>query len=138
MNLAPMENRNPDGCANHCAPEPTQENQGERVAEARERIVELSKTVKNEGPARAARVAPAAWPSAVKYGSGLRNAMTNAAEATAGQIRYPQIKTAASATPYAGQTGPRLLLLMLAVAWPNFPAMKYEAKTAANCIAYAR
>jgi hypothetical protein len=64
--------------------------------------------------------------------------MTNAAEATAGQIRYPHIKTAASATPYAGQTGPRLLLLMLSVAWPNFPAMEYAAKTATNCIAYAR
>ena len=33
-------------------------------------------------------------------------------------------KTAASATPYAGHTGPRLLLLMLDVAWPSLPATK--------------
>src|SRR6476660_3543644 len=47
--MALMENRNPDGCADYCAPKPTQENQGECIAQARERIVEFSKTVKNEG-----------------------------------------------------------------------------------------
>src|SRR6185369_9416424 len=58
--------------------------------------------------------------------------MTNALAAIAGQTRYPQASVLASATPYAGHTGPRLLLRMLLVAWPSLPATKYAAKTLMN------
>src|SRR6476659_2078727 len=45
----------------------------------------------------------------------------------------PNARSEARAIPYAGQTGPRLLLLMLVVACPSLPATKYARNTAVSC-----
>jgi hypothetical protein len=45
----------------------------------------------------------------------------------------PYARREASAIPYAGQTGPRLLLLMLVVACPSLPATKYARNTVVSC-----
>jgi hypothetical protein len=69
---------------------------------SRKREIELSKFATRRSrkvPVKAAMVAPAAWPSAVKAGSGLRKATKNAADATAGNISYPHISMAANAIP---------------------------------------
>ena|SRR5215813_11532733 len=106
---------------------------------SRNREMELSNLPmrrRRKVPIRAAERDPTVCPKAVKYDSGLKAAITNMPIETAGQIRYPQSKIAASATPYAGHTGPRLLLLTLAVACPSLPAIKYAAKTAMNWTTY--
>ena len=71
---------------------------------------------RRNAPVTAASVAPAAWPAAVSANTGLWKATTKQLAAIAGQTREPQASTAASAIPDAGQTGPRLPLLMLVVA----------------------
>src|SRR5580765_6240223 len=67
-------------------------------------------------PDMAAIVAPAACPAAANGDTDPCAATTNALSAIPGQTRYPYIRNDASAIPYAGQTGPRLLLRMLVVA----------------------
>src|SRR5258706_6114664 len=86
---------------------------------------------RRKAPVIAASVAPAAWPSEVMCGTGLKNAARKAPAITPGHRRYPYTKVAASAMPYAGHTGPRLLLLMFAVAWPSLPATTYARQTIA-------
>ena len=60
----------------------------------------------------AASVAPVACPAAAMTVTGLETATTNAAVMMPTHARDPYRMTAASATPYAGHTGPRLLLLI--------------------------
>src|SRR4051794_21729157 len=89
-------------------------------------------------PTIAASVAPADCPSAVMGGTGLKNATRNAPTITPGHTRYPYFKIAASAIPYAGHTGPRLLLLMFVVACPSLPATTYARQTIAIWTKYFR
>jgi hypothetical protein len=79
-------------------------------------------------PLVAANVAAAAWPSAAAGGTEL-SATRKALAVIAGQTWTPYVSRHASAIPYAGQTGPRLLLLILVVACPSFPATKYARNT---------
>src|SRR5215467_15086610 len=83
-----------------------------------------TKRWRRNAPVIAARVEPTAWPKAADGETGLNSATRNVPTANPGQTRYPQSSTAASAIPDAGHTGPRLLLLMLVVAWPSLPARK--------------
>src|SRR5262245_2244023 len=83
-----------------------------------------SKTV----PTNAASVAPEAWPRAASGGTEL-SATRNALAVIAGQTCVPNANRQATAIPYAGQTGPRLLLRMVVVACPSLPAMKYARNT---------
>ena len=64
----------------------------------------------------AASVAPSACPAAASVGTALENAIRNALAAMPGHTRDPNARNAATAIPYAGHTGPRLLLRMLVVA----------------------
>ena len=72
----------------------------------------------------AASVAPVACPAAAAIVTWLDAATTNAAVTIPSHAREPYRMTAASATPYAGHTGPRLLLLMWMVACPSLPATR--------------
>ena len=73
-------------------------------------------------------------PAAVSAGTGVVKLARNAPSATAGHIRYPQSRTAASARPVGGQIAVTLEFAPASVR-PSFADPKYASDTMASLAA---